>query len=143
MASSSLPFVIKHGEKIYEPSEYMAERYEKIPTISPEPLASMMGGMVASRQVAVNISGKWFPARTYQNAAVLNLIENNDKSRVYKVPNTLKGGGYFRVYIDKSNSNSSKIFFQRDDGIEYECKIHHGYDSEDIIGVYQDKFETK
>ena len=143
MASSSSPFVMKRGEKIYEPSEYIAERYDKIPTISPEPLASMMAGMAASRQVAVNISGEWFPARVYQNAAVLNLIENNDKSRVYQVPETVKGGGYFRVYIDKSNSSSSKIFFQRDDGIEYECKIHHGYDSEDIIGVHQDKFETK
>ena len=145
MASSSPPFVMKHGEKIYEWTEYMAERYETKPTISSEPLASMMSGMVASRQVAVNISGKWFPARVYQNAAVLNLIENNDKSRVFKVPETVIGGGYFRVYIkvDKSNSSSSQIFFQRDDGIEYECKIHHGYDSEDIIGVHQDKFGNK
>ena len=144
MASSSSPFVMKVGEKIYTPPEYMDEKYEQCYKIGPEPLASMMPGIAASRQVAVNISGEWFPARSYQNAAVLNLCcESKEESRVYQVPETVVGGGYFRVYIkvNKSNSSLSQIFFQRDDGIEYECKIHHGYDSKDIIGVHQDKFE--
>ena len=55
-------------------------------------------------------------------------------------------GGTFKI-INKRPKNCKAGFenqfvtFQREDGIEYLCCLHHGYDSEELIGIKMDKFE--
>lgn len=96
------------------------------------------------------------PARDYQNAAVLWFIEEkyNDLKAAKKIIEqsgaklgplfwTFKApqGGTFKIIDKKPSNREYGLTLQREDGSESLCVIHHGYDSESIIGVKMDKFK--
>jgi len=133
------------------PSEYMNPSYEKKPRNSE--CSSIIASMRQCRQVAIYINNieepKWCSAYKYQNAAVLNCLESykgvSSVTKYYQVPKE-NGGGTFSIQFlhhqseTKGSFPSYDIFLIREDGTKSECKIHHGFDSMDILGVHIDKF---
>lgn len=136
------------------PSEYMDPSYENKPRNSD--CSSIIAAMKQCRQVAIYIDNieepKWCSARKYQNAAVLNCLESykgvSSVTKYYQVPEE-NGGGIFSIQFSHHQSktkgafSSYDIFLIREDGTKSECKIHHGFDSKEIIGEHIDKFEVK
>ena len=106
------------------------------------------------RQVAVKVDGKWCSARFYQWLAVLVFICEH-QSRIRSLRESLKeslddvphvveicnqrfvapNGGHFYIIDKRPDGETDGVTFLRDDGVEYFCKVHHGYDSEEILGV--------
>jgi hypothetical protein len=144
------------------PHEYMRPEYETFNYSIPknEPIASTFGLQRASRQVAIMIDGEWKQARDYQNAAVLHFIEYcnleelrkkveegkiNRKLHRHKVASwefQAPNGGSFKI-LDRRPpefQNLCAFTFERDDKKTYLCVVHHGYDSEKMIGIKMDKF---
>ena len=137
------------------PSIYMDPKYEQPPVV-PERIDSYIALAVQCRQVALKFD-QWMPARNYQTAAVLWFHEHkleqvkNEMKRLKKagmqVPEHASWkfqapqGGTFEIVNKRPDGEQYGCTFRRDDGSETFCKIHHGYDSEEILGVKIDKFE--
>ena len=147
LTSYITPSFIKPGEEIIKPPIYMDPSYEK--GLSGHIPASYCAAIAQTRQASIFIDGKWFLCRDYQNAAVLHtlkLYKGSILSMSFAVPDKLGGGLFKIIFINTPNSDehaSYKIYLLRQDGTFNECKIHHGDDSEKILGVHQDRFESK
>ena len=138
-------------------TEYMLEKYFTPPNV-PEQIGSYTSLMIQSRQVAIKIDGTWVDTYDHQNASVLWFIENKldplknaykiikdsgmelpseHVSWKFKAPN----GGTFEI-VDKrpDGSPEGSFTFRRDNGTESLCAIHHGFNSEEILGVKLNKY---
>ena len=134
-------------------SVYMKSEYETPP--GPYTGGSIIAGMAQMRQVAIQINGKWVPARDYQNAAVLYFSEEKwepmDRAKklieeggakldpvfwTFKAPQ----GGTFKIVSKRPADQEFGFTLRREDGTESFCLIHHGYNSEEICGVKMNKW---
>lgn len=103
---------------------------------------SMIPFMVASREFAISINSKYFPCHYYQKYAILIYMEEHQINTKYapkiqklnKVKFHAPQGGTFDIY-GRWFGDTYEYVLERDDGSWSICRLHYGYDSEELLGV--------
>ena len=116
------------------------ERYKKFYTEYKG--ESPMCYMITCRELAISINSKYFPCHYYQKYAILIYIEEHQINTKYapkiqklnKVGFQAPHGGDFHIYSRKAG-DTYEFVLERDDDSSSVCRLHHGHDSEELLGV--------